>query len=79
MLTERIETIEFAQAGHLPDAAAAGEPRHEGKTIMPHQAAEYIAVMLADLRKLASGSGLVFLAYIIEVAMEEAKIHSRHK
>lgn len=38
--------------------------------------ADYSANMLSELRDLASGAGLTFLAYLIQVAVEEAKIQA---
>lgn len=42
----------------------------------PKQVAEYSASMLAGLRDMAADSGLTFLAYLIQVAVEEAKIQA---
>ncbi len=42
----------------------------------PKQVAEYSASMLASLRDMAADSGLTFLAYLIQVAVEEAKIQA---
>lgn len=42
----------------------------------PKDIAEYSADMLSELRDLASGSGFTFLAYLIQVAVEEAKIQA---
>ena len=38
--------------------------------------AEYSAEILSELRDLANGAGLTFLAYLIQVAVEEAKIQA---
>ncbi len=38
--------------------------------------AEYSADILTELRDLATGAGLTFLAYLIQVAFEEAKIQA---
>lgn len=38
--------------------------------------AEYSAEILTELRDMASGAGLTFLAYLIQVAVEEAKIQA---
>jgi hypothetical protein len=40
----------------------------------PKEVAEYCASILANVRDLAAGSGLTFLAYLVQVAVEEAKI-----
>jgi hypothetical protein len=42
----------------------------------PKAVAEYSAEMLTELRDLASGAGHTFLAYLIQVAVEEAKIQA---
>jgi hypothetical protein len=42
--------------------------------------AEYAEKLLIELRGLASGAGLTFLAYLIQVAVEEARIQAEeHK
>ncbi len=38
--------------------------------------AEYSAELLTELRDMASNAGLTFLAYLIQVAVEEAKIQA---
>ncbi len=38
--------------------------------------AEYSAEILTELRDLANGAGLTFLAYLIQVAVEESKIQA---
>jgi hypothetical protein len=42
----------------------------------PKAIAEYSAEILTELRDLASGAGYTFLAYLIQVAVEEAKIQA---
>jgi len=42
----------------------------------PAQVAEYLADLLEGTRSLASKAGLTFLAYLIQVAVEEAKIQA---
>jgi hypothetical protein len=42
----------------------------------PKAVAEYSADILSELRDLASGAGHTFLAYLIQVAVEEAKIQA---
>jgi hypothetical protein len=42
----------------------------------PKEIAEYSAEILAELRDLANASGHKFLAYLIQVAVEEAKIQA---
>jgi len=44
--------------------------------IDPKAVAEYSAEILTQLRDLASGAGHTFLAYLIQVAVEEAKIQA---
>lgn len=43
------------------------------------QAAEYLADILSELRVLAASSNLKFLAALIEVAVEEARLQARPK
>ncbi len=48
--------------------------------IDPKAVAEYSADLLTQLRDLATASGLTFLAYLVQVAVEEAKIQvEEHK
>lgn len=42
----------------------------------PRDVAEYSASILANVRDLAAASGLTFLAYLVQVAVEEAKIQA---
>ncbi len=42
----------------------------------PKDVAEYSAEILTELRGLAANAGLTFLAYLIQVAVEEAKIQA---
>ena len=42
----------------------------------PKAVAEYSVEILSELRDLASGAGYTFLAYLIQVAVEEAKIQA---
>jgi hypothetical protein len=49
-------------------------------TILTAPVAEYAEKLLIELRGLASGAGLTFLAYLIQVAVEEARIQAEeHK
>ena len=51
-----------------------GDP--QDSRISAKDVAEYSAKMLSELRDLASNADLTFLAYLIQVAYEEAKIQS---
>jgi hypothetical protein len=59
-----------------------GESKNESHTSSsdaptdPKEIAEYCASILANVRDLAAGSGLTFLAYLVQVAVEEAKIQA---
>ena len=54
-------------------------PPGEGPEPSPKEAAEYIASMLEGLGRVATSAGMPFLAYLINVALEEAKIErARH-
>jgi hypothetical protein len=48
-------------------------PPGDGSTPSHKEAAEYIASMLEGLARVA-GAGMPFLAYLINVALEEAKV-----
>ncbi|HXG78578.1 MAG TPA: hypothetical protein VNJ31_04455 [Methyloceanibacter sp.] len=50
-------------------ATTAGEASH----LSHGEAAEYIAAMLEGLRHVAKSARMPFLAYLIDVALEEAK------
>ena len=54
-----------------PPAGGASPPR-EGLELTHQEAAEYIASMLEGLRLLAQNAQMPFLAYLINVALEEA-------
>jgi hypothetical protein len=58
------------EAKAMPQNTSSGVPAD------PRQVAEYSASMLASLRDMAADSGLTFLAYLIQVAVEEAKIQA---
>ena len=49
-------------------------PPGEGPEPSQKEAAEYIASILEGLEQVASSAGMPFLAYLINVALEEAKI-----
>lgn len=42
----------------------------------PREVAEYLASLLDGAREMAGKSGMIFLAYLIQVAVEEARIQS---
>jgi nitrate reductase assembly molybdenum cofactor insertion protein NarJ len=46
---------------------------HEGTELNRQEAADYIAAMLESLGRVANGARMPFLAYLIDVAREEAK------
>jgi hypothetical protein len=48
----------------------------DGEPVDPTQAAEYLGDLLEGAKELASKSGFTFLAYLIQVAVEEARIQA---
>ena len=52
--------------------AGGASPSQEGPELTQQQAAEYIASMLEGLRLVAQNAQMPFLAYLINVALEEA-------
>jgi hypothetical protein len=52
--------------------AGSTSPSSEGPELTHREAAEYIASMLEGLRMVAQGAQMPFLAYLINVALEEA-------
>jgi hypothetical protein len=58
------------------DAKQTSQALSDEGPIDPRAVAEYSADILAELRELASAAGLTFLAYLIQVAVEEAKIQA---
>lgn len=56
---------------HKPSQGESSEFPVDAKAV-----AEYSAQILSELRHLASGAKLTFLAYLIQVAVEEAKIQA---
>ena len=49
-------------------------PPGDGSPPSPKEAAEYIASMLEGLARVAASAGMPFLAYLINLALEEAKV-----
>ena len=50
------------------------KPSRRRSTPSQKEAAEYIASMLEGLARVAGSAGMPFLAYLINVALEEAKV-----
>jgi hypothetical protein len=50
-------------------------PAAEPMLVPAHEVAQYIEAMCSELGQLADHGGLGFLAYLLEVAREEARIH----
>jgi len=44
-----------------------------GGDLTRHEAAAYIADMLGELKSIANGAGLTFVAYLLAMAKEEAQ------
>ena len=62
----------MAGTGARPPAGSAS-PFSDGQELTRQEAAEYIASLLEGLRLVAHGAQMPFLAYLITVALEEAK------
>lgn len=59
--------------------ASSFEPASQGLAT-PKDVAEYSEQILKEIRNLANAAGLTFLAYLIQVAIEEARIQAEeHK
>jgi hypothetical protein len=75
-----ISVQEIPQAGayisKLSDGNTVTQSSSSPEPIDPKAVAEYSAEILTQLRDLASGAGYTFLAYLIQVAVEEAKIQA---
>ncbi|MBX2806700.1 MAG: hypothetical protein KTR19_12065 [Hyphomicrobiales bacterium] len=52
------------------------DQNNELDTANPKEVAEYSAELLTEIRDMAGQSGLTFLAYLTQVALEEAKIQA---
>ena len=52
------------------------DQNNELNTAKPKEVAEYSADLLTQIRDMAGRSGLTFLAYLVQVALEEAKIQA---
>jgi hypothetical protein len=61
-----------SQQNGAPDRTTA--PKGGGTDLTPHEAAAYIADMLGELKSIANGAGLTFVAYLLAMAKEEAQI-----
>jgi hypothetical protein len=55
------------------------DQNNELNTANPKEVAAYSAELLTDIRDMAGRSGLTFLAYLVQVALEEAKIQAGKK
>ncbi|GAB5447350.1 MAG: hypothetical protein Gyms2KO_22230 [Gymnodinialimonas sp.] len=55
--------------------ATSGAPRMDPLVVTSSEAAHYVERMCCELAGLADRSGLGFLAYLLEVAREEAVLH----
>jgi len=60
-----------SQQNGAPDRATA--PKGGGGDLTRHEAAAYIADMLGELKSIANGAGLTFVAYLLAMAKEEAQ------
>lgn len=56
--------------------AVANVPPLDSPGVKPAEVAEYVERMCAELTTLAERTGLGFLAYLLEVAREEARLHA---
>jgi hypothetical protein len=57
-------------------AAAEGAPPLETQGVPAAEVAQYVERMCAELAILSERTGLGFLAYLLEVAREEARLHA---
>lgn len=60
----------------IDDLRSSSHDTPSNTSMTPKEIAEYSADMLEQLRDLAQKSDLTFLAYLIQVALEEAKIQA---
>lgn len=68
------ENISILENVHKPNAFSDSEIANGGMS--PKEVAEYSTDLLTELRDLATAAGHTFLAYLIQVALEEAKIQA---
>jgi hypothetical protein len=61
----------MAGSGARPPVGDLG-PSGKGKDLTRQEAAEYISSLLEGLRVVAHGAQMPFLAYLLDVALEEA-------
>jgi hypothetical protein len=59
-----------SQQNGAPDRTTAPKDRGD---LTRHEAAAYIADMLGELKSIANGAGLTFVAYLLAMAKEEAQ------
>lgn len=76
-----ISTYEVTQSDQryiskMGDTKTDNHPSSSNTPPDPKDVAEYSASILANVRDLAAASGLTFLAYLVQVAVEEAKIQA---
>jgi hypothetical protein len=60
-----------SQQNGAPERTTA--PKGGGADLTRHEAAAYIADMLGELKSIANGAGLTFVAYLLAMAKEEAQ------
>lgn len=76
IITPEIRQSEDPFIANFDDLTDLSKDSQSGSQANAKDVAEYSANMLSGLRDLASGAGLTFLAYLIQVAVEEAKIQA---
>jgi hypothetical protein len=71
-LTDQRYVSKMSETQTMPEMSTSNVPVDAD----PKEVAEYLAEMLCGVRDMANSAGLTFLAYLVQVAIEEAKIQA---
>jgi hypothetical protein len=74
--TQEVSQTDQSYVSKMGETRTMPEMRMTDTPADPKEVAEYLAEMLCGVRDMANSSGLTFLAYLVQVAIEEAKIQA---
>jgi hypothetical protein len=76
MTTQEVSQTNQRYVSKMGELQTISDESTSDATADPKEVAEYLAEMLCGVRDMANSAGLTFLAYLVQVAIEEAKIQS---
>ena len=74
--TQEVSQTDQRYVSKMSETQTMPEMSTSDTTADPKEVAEYLAEMLCGVREMANSAGLTFLAYLVQVAIEEAKIQA---